>query len=70
MSAAAEDWKSPWAYIAHKHGRWGGVIVAPVPKKDLNDFIAGFAIDGFSIMAVYSREEYLAELSKSKALRK
>lgn len=54
----------PWAFIAHKDGRWAGVAAANMPKKDLRKFLGDFAADGFEIMTVKSRDEYNAALAK------
>lgn len=51
---------TPWAFIAHKDGYWAGVASSTLPKKDLREFLGDFAADGFSIMTVYSRDEYNA----------
>lgn len=56
----------PWAYIAHKDGYWCGVASPELPAKDLRDFLGDFAADGFSIMTVFSREEYDAALKDMK----
>ena len=56
----------PWAYIAHRDGYWCGVASSELPKRDLNSFIGEFIRDGFSIMTVFSRAEYLSELAKLK----
>lgn len=50
---------TPWAFVAHKDGKWAGVAAADMPKKDLGKFICDFAADGFSIMPVASRDEWL-----------
>lgn len=52
----------PWAYIAHKDGKWAGVAAANLPRKDLSKFLGGFAAEGFAITTVYSRDEYNAVL--------
>ena len=57
---------TPWAYIAHKDGYFAGVASPSLPAKDLRDFLAEFAADGFSIMTVTSREEYEAALASMK----
>jgi hypothetical protein len=48
----------PWAYIAHKDGKWAGVAAANMPAKDLRKFLGDFAADGFAIMTVFDRNEY------------
>lgn len=53
--------REPWAFIAHKDGRWGGLCVA---DKDAGKFLAPFINKGYSVTTVYSRDEYLAELAK------
>ncbi len=49
----------PWAYIAHKDGKWGGVAYAKI-GVGLPAWIGSYAMDGFSITTVFSREEYKA----------
>lgn len=51
--------KMPWAYVACKEGKWAGVASAEMRKKDLGKFMAEFASDGFSIVTVHSRDEWL-----------
>ena len=52
----------PWAFIAHRDGRWAGVAAANMPKRDLRKFLGDFASDGFAILTVNSRDEYNAAL--------
>lgn len=57
------------AYIAHKDGYWGGVYRTGVcegktERRELAKFLSSFARDGFDVMPVASREEYLATLKK------
>ena len=59
----------PWAFIAHKDGRWAGVAVGNLPKRDLKKFLGDFAADGFAIDTVFSREEYDAKLKTLKCWR-
>ena len=54
----------PWAFIAHKNGRWAGVAAGNLPKRDLKKFLGDFAGDGFGIITVFSRDEYNAQLQK------
>ena len=48
----------PFAYVAHKDGRWGGVCSALAGKKSVKEFIAEFLADGFTIQPVATRDEY------------
>lgn len=50
----------PWAYIAHKDGKIGGMIAGDAGKKNLKEFLGDFAADGFALQTVNSRAEYLA----------
>jgi hypothetical protein len=50
----------PWGFVAHKNGRLGGVASAALDRDDLSDFLGDFAVDGYTITSVFSREEYLA----------
>lgn len=56
--------KDPWAHICHRDGKWGGLIAADSPRKDLAKFLAGFIADGYEVMTVRSRAEYNAALAK------
>lgn len=49
----------PWAYVAHKDGKMGGVCATSISKKSLRDFLGEFAADGFTLTAVFSRDEYM-----------
>ncbi len=53
-----------WAYIAHKDGYWAGVASATLSSQSLAEFMREFLDDGFSIMAVASRDEYDTALNK------
>ena len=53
--------QKPWAFIAHKNGRWGGVCTA---DKTAGKFLSSFIADGYSVLTVYNREEYNAALAK------
>ncbi len=59
--------KAPWAYIAHKDGYWVRITSAELPREQLSECIGSSVLDGFSVMTVYSREEYTAELAKLKS---
>ena len=59
---------APWAFIAHKDGKWGGVCAADIPAKEIGKFTVEFIASGFDIKTVFSREQYLAELAKLKCL--
>lgn len=48
----------PWAYVAHKDGKMGGVCSTSI-KPSLKEFLGEFAADGFTLHPVFSREEYL-----------
>jgi hypothetical protein len=61
--------QKPWAFIAHKDGRWAGITSADVPKKDLRKFIGDFVADGFAITTVYNQDEYHATIAKMKPKR-
>lgn len=50
----------PWAYVAHKDGKMGGVCATTINKKSLQQFLAEFAGDGFTLQPMSNREEYLA----------
>ena len=63
---SAKHTPGPWAFIAHKDGRLGGVAAAEIPKRELRKFLGDFAADGFDIMTVNSRDEYNAALPKLK----
>lgn len=56
---------SPWAFIAHKDNHWAGVTVAD-GSRGCGKFVADFVRDGFSILTVYSREEYTKTLDGMK----
>lgn len=60
-AGTGEAGRVPWAFIAHKNGRWGGVTVA---DEDAGKFLARFIKKGYAVTTVYSREEYKAELAK------
>lgn len=55
-----------FAYVAHKDGKWAGVCSIFAGRKSLNDFLAEFAADGFTLQAVKDREEYNALLDSLK----
>lgn len=50
----------PWAYVAHKDGKMGGVCATSISKKSLKEFMGEFAADGFTLTPMFSREEYMA----------
>lgn len=50
----------PWAYVAHKDGKMGGVCATAIDKRSLKEFLGEFAEGGFTLHPVFSREEYLA----------
>lgn len=54
--------RQPWAFVAHKGARFGGVISPELPKRDVRKFIADFVLDGYTITPVYDRPEYLSLL--------
>jgi hypothetical protein len=54
---------APFAYIAHKDGKWAGVIAGNSPPHGLREFLGDFAGEGFAIMTVASRDEYNAALA-------
>ena len=56
----------PWAYLAHKDGRFCGVTAANLPKRELGKFLGDFAASGCAIITVGNRDEYNAELAKLK----
>jgi hypothetical protein len=62
----ASDEKPVWAFIAHKPGRFGGVITSECDKKEIRKFCGSFAAEGYSITPVYNREEYNAILATFK----
>lgn len=59
----------PWAYVAHKDGRWAGVCVCDFNQKSLNEFLEEFAADGFTLQPMANREEYLEFTKKMPAWR-
>ena len=48
----------PFAYVAHKGGRCGGVCSSLAGKTSVKEFLAEFAADGFIVQPVATREEY------------
>jgi hypothetical protein len=50
----------PFAYVAHKDGKFGGVCATTISKKELKKFMGEFAADGFTLQPMATREEYLA----------
>lgn len=56
--------EKPWAYVAHKDGRWAGVCACDIHKKSLNEFLEEFAVDGFTLQPMANREEYLEFTAK------
>lgn len=50
----------PWAYVAHKDGKMGGVCATSIRKPELKKFLGEFAADGFTLTPIFNREEYLA----------
>ena len=50
----------PWAYVAHKDGKMGGVCATSISKASLKQFMGEFAADGFTLQPMANREEYLA----------
>lgn len=48
----------PFAYIAHKDNHWAGICSPEVGRKELKDFLGGYAADGFSITTAADRDEY------------
>jgi hypothetical protein len=52
----------PFAYVAHKDGKWGGVCSIFAGRASVKEFLAEFAADGFTLQPVYSREEYVSLL--------
>lgn len=56
---------APWAFIAHKDNHWAGVTVAD-ESRDTSKFVADFVRGGFSIVTVYSRDEYRKTLDGMK----
>lgn len=47
-----------WAYVAHKNGYWAGVCSPAVGKRELKEFLAEFAAEGFTLTPVFDRAEY------------
>ena len=66
MNERDGDGITPWAFIAHKEGFWCGVASATLPKRDLRKFLGDFAANGFAIMTVNSRAEYLKVIDNLK----
>lgn len=58
--------RKPWAFIAHRDGKWSGVASAELPKKDLRKYLGDWVVSGCEITTVYSREEYDAALAQRK----
>ena len=56
--------KQPWAFVAHNDVYWAGVCSPDVGKKALSRFVSDFALDGFTITPVWSREEYLSIINR------
>lgn len=54
----------PWAIVAVKNGKFGGVITAECSKRDLNKFTGDFVADGYTVKPVANRLEYLALLKE------
>ena len=54
--------RTPWAFLTRKGKRFGGVIASTLPKKDVANFLAGFIADGYEVVTVFDRPEYLALL--------
>lgn len=61
--------RKAWAHIAHRDGVWCGVVSAQISenptqkqaeswKKSVAKDIAGWIVDGWEVMTVYSSEEY------------
>lgn len=48
----------PFAYVAHKDDKWGGVCSATAGKKSVKEFLAEFISDGFTVQPVATRKEY------------
>lgn len=57
------DDRKPWAFIAHRSGKWAGVISADSTASEVRKFVGGFAAKGCAIMTVYDRDEYNAALA-------
>lgn len=69
-----ESEREVWGYVAHRDGKFAGVIsgtydtpgmpATPAQKakwkKEIAEFCGDFIADGFEITKVYSREEYKA----------
>lgn len=55
-----------FAYIAHKDGEWVGVCSAKGDRSNIAKFLSFYVRQGFDIMSVATREEYLAKLDSMK----
>ena len=55
-----------WAYIACKGDYWGGIISDRAGPKELGKFMSEFVKDGFSIINVSSRDEYVTKIGAMK----
>ena len=58
--------QKPWAYVAFKGDKFGGVCSPEASKESLSEFLVDMAAAGYSIKTVFSRAEYDAEWSKLK----
>lgn len=56
--------QKPWAYVAFKGTKWGGVCAAEPERASVADFLNEMAASGYSIKPVYDRAEYEAEVAK------
>jgi hypothetical protein len=58
--------QKPWAYVAFKGDKFGGVCSPEVSKETVSEFLEDMVSAGYSIKTVFSRAEYDMELDKLK----
>jgi hypothetical protein len=66
QEATLFDTRKPWAFIAHRDGRWHGLFSAALPADELHEQIGRCVAEGSSIITVYDRAEYDRELANLK----
>jgi hypothetical protein len=55
----------PWAFIAHKNGKWQGIASADL--KDIGRTLGAWVKRGLTITTVHSRAEYNAVMDTLEA---
>jgi hypothetical protein len=55
---------TPFGYVIHKDGKFGGVISSSCSRKDIAKFCGDAIADGYTVTKVSDRAAYLALLDQ------